>query len=269
MARKHSAPSISFFAFQDIITSVVGIFVLITLIMVLELADRTVVGSTKGNQVEDTLSATVKLLDEQLQSTKELVANRQQAAAAANTVASLDSQSRREELKKELMQIEERRKKFESKHIVTSQANTRSEGTLRQLEEQSIETKKKKDELKLLLAKLNQIDTAIETFIDNSNVFRQSNLGGRSITITELRRNTIDVTVLQSMKRTTFSEPGAFEKWKQWVNSQNSNATHFLILVRPGGSTLFSKSQKFLNGLGASYGFDVTDDTLAPAPAKP
>lgn len=269
MARKHAAPSVSFFAFQDIITSVVGIFVLITLIMVLELADRTVAGSGKGNQVEDTLSETIKLLDEQVQSSKELVAKLQKSAAASTTVASVDSKSRREELEKELKQLEERRKKFESKQTATSQANTRSEGTLRQLEEQSVETDKKMDELKMLLAKLNQIDTAIETFIDNSNVFRHSNISGRAITVTELRRNEIDVTKLSSMQRTTFSEPGAFEKWKQWVNSQNLNSTHFLILVRPGGSTLFNKSQGFLKGLGASFGFDVTDDPLPLTPSKP
>lgn len=40
MRRKLSGPGVSFFAFQDIITAVVGIFILITLIMILELLEK-------------------------------------------------------------------------------------------------------------------------------------------------------------------------------------------------------------------------------------
>ena len=41
MARRRSVgPGVSFFAFQDIITAVVGIFILVTLLLVLELAQR-------------------------------------------------------------------------------------------------------------------------------------------------------------------------------------------------------------------------------------
>ena len=56
MKRRRTGPRISLFAFQDIITSVVGIFVLITLIMVLELAQT----------VADASAATMESVSQEL-----------------------------------------------------------------------------------------------------------------------------------------------------------------------------------------------------------
>ena len=51
MSRRWQPPSVSFFAFQDIITSIVGIFVLIVLCMVLELVDKVEGKSTTSSTV--------------------------------------------------------------------------------------------------------------------------------------------------------------------------------------------------------------------------
>ena len=63
--RKAQGPSVSFFAFQDIITSVVGIFVLITLIMMVELVTRKASASGSNQAVEDTFSAVIVELQQQ------------------------------------------------------------------------------------------------------------------------------------------------------------------------------------------------------------
>ena len=65
--RKAQGPSVSFFAFQDIITSVVGIFVLITLIMMVDLVTRKASASSSKKFVEDTYSSAIADLELQLQ----------------------------------------------------------------------------------------------------------------------------------------------------------------------------------------------------------
>ena len=65
--RRAQGPSVSFFAFQDIITSVVGIFVLITLIMMVDLVRRTGSSSASQELVADTFSVAIADLEMQLE----------------------------------------------------------------------------------------------------------------------------------------------------------------------------------------------------------
>ena len=70
MARKNSAPSISFFAFQDIITSVVGIFVLITLILAVKLAVKATERLSTEKPVAENLSKVVELMQSEVDTLK-------------------------------------------------------------------------------------------------------------------------------------------------------------------------------------------------------
>jgi hypothetical protein len=259
MSRKRHTPSVSFFAFQDIITSVVGVFVLITLIMVLELTERTVESNSKDDLIKDTLSESLKSLEEEIRETQNTVA--QLTTKAIASAAVVDSKAHREQLDKRLKQLEERRRKFESQNQTINQANIRAQGELRQLEGESAEVDKKKEELKKLLAKLNQIDMAIEQFIDNTNLFRQSSLGGRSVIIIEIQRDNITSTKLRTMQQSRYEQPSEFATFRKSIQGTDMASHHFLILVRPGGSNLFARCQALLNDLGASYGYDLIDDS--------
>jgi small-conductance mechanosensitive channel len=263
VGRKRHTPTVSFFAFQDIITSVVGVLVLVTLIMVLELTQQTVEAKSKDEMVRDTLSESLKSLEEEIRTTQDTIAELSQKAVTSAAI--VDSKAHREQLDKRLKQLEERRRKFESQNQSIHQANVRAQGEMRQLEEQSAEVEKKKDELKKLLAKLNQIDTAIEQFIDNTNLFRQSSLGGRSVIIIEIQKDSITSTKLSSMEQSRYEQPKDFDAFRKSIQGTNIASHHFLILIRPGGSPLFTRCQALLNDLSASYGYDLIDDSPTPA----
>ncbi len=86
--RKAASNSVSFFAFQDIITSVVGIFVLITLIMALELAqtmENASEASSEGVSAELLASlASLQVGVEQMQGEFDALSSTQGATSGLN-----------------------------------------------------------------------------------------------------------------------------------------------------------------------------------------
>ena len=111
MRRKQTAPSVSFFAFQDIITSVVGIFVLIALIMILQLIERTVEGQASSDQVADQLSETLSLLRVEVDSLRQQYEKLEQSLASTPTVNRFNAVSVMTELDQATEQSEARIKR--------------------------------------------------------------------------------------------------------------------------------------------------------------
>jgi hypothetical protein len=71
MARRKVGVSISFFAFQDIITAVVGIFILVILLMVLELVERVEMAGIQETRIDSTeIDVEISIATKSLQDTE-------------------------------------------------------------------------------------------------------------------------------------------------------------------------------------------------------
>jgi TolA-binding protein len=116
MSRKSSAPSVSFFAFQDIITSVVGIFVLITLIMVVQLAVKATDRLSSKSPVADNLSSIVALMQSEVDELKKRETELETVSSSVAGVQQFNIEEIRMDLEKEVKQLEERTKRFEAMH---------------------------------------------------------------------------------------------------------------------------------------------------------
>ena len=258
MGRRINAPSVSFFAFQDIITSVVGIFVLITLIMMIELVSKTVEGQTNGNQVADTLSASLNTLEveiEELRERSEALSNRSKSVAGLQRFNVEEICS---DIEKRIKQVEEQTKRSEAVNQKIRKIVIATEGDLDQLNQQALAADSKREELKKLLARLQYLDTKIgDLTTEDPLVFRNADLAGLSLIVVDIQPKQIEVLELARNERQAFAGSDRLAKFNAWSNKQPVDQFHFLLLVRPGAASSFDSIQSQLAGVGASFGFDV------------
>lgn len=258
MKRKHSAPSISFFAFQDIITSVVGIFVLIALTMALQLVERTVEGHSSDSLVADQLSETLKFVREQtneLEKRFEMLSRQQASSAGVNR---FNAESIAAEIDQETQMVELRIKRSMELADELQRSLIVAEGQHQQLVEQSLDREPERQDIKKMLDKTNALESQLGKLeTENPLIFRDSNVEGKSLVVVDIHRSQVRILDLSNQTAVTVNDEKGF---KSWLNGNSRDNLHFLLLVRPDGITTFEDCREAVEGSGASYGFDVLSD---------
>ncbi len=258
MGRRIQGPAVSFFAFQDIITSVVGIFVLITIIMMIELVSKTVEGQSSGKRVADTLSVSLKSLE------VELAEMRQRSVELSNRSKSVASVQRfnvkdiKTDIEKRIQQVEEQTKRSDAVSQQIRKVVLSTEGELNQLNQQAVAADSKRDELQKLLGKLKYLDTKLGNLTtDDPLVFRNAGLTGKSLVVVDVEERKFAVLELARDVRRVYAGSDRLSKFGDWLDLQDLDKLHFLVLVRPGAASSFNAVQSKLEAKGASFGFDV------------
>jgi hypothetical protein len=265
MSRKSSAPSVSFFAFQDIITSVVGIFVLITLIMVVQLAVKATDRLSSKSPVADNLSSIVALMQSEVDELKKRETELETVSSSVAGVQQFNIEEIRMDLEKEVKQLEERTKRFEAMHESTRSVMVAAEGQLQRLQEESIANQPKQEELKNLLEKMELADQKLSNLqTEDPMVFRDASLSGKELVVVDIANQEIGVLDLSRKDRAKFTGIGRIDRFQKWIPTSRVQSIHFLLLVRPGATSTFQSCRDYLERINASYGFDVigNDQTL-------
>lgn len=258
MGRRPNGPAVSFFAFQDIITSVVGIFVLITIIMMIELVSKKVEGQSSEKRVADTMSASVNSLESELTEMRqraEFLADRSKKVAG---VQRFNAKEIRSDIEKRIRQVQEQANRSEAVSQQIRKVVVSTEGELNRLKQQAVATETKSEELKKLIDRLQYLDTKLGNLTtEEPLVFRNAGLAGRSLVIADIQEKQFSVLELARDLRRVYSGSDRLTKFEDWLEKQDLDKLHFLLLVRPGAASGFNSVQSKLEAEGASFGFDV------------
>jgi len=258
MKRRSIGPSVSFFAFQDIITAVVGIFILITLILVLELTQR--VEAASKPPVADTaeMTATIESL---VLETKRLQVDYENRISQQSAVADLNEinrEARSEELVAQLQALSEQLATTEDQIKQTKrrlkQEAERESGLLRESQELEVQ----QNEIANLKARIDELDEkSLRLGSKTGLIYRNTTDGGRSLCILTLEGSKIEVKDAASKSVQYFSGRDRIDQLETWLQNSNSSARHFLLLVRPKGAADFDAVQDQLRKNSHVFGFDV------------
>jgi hypothetical protein len=257
MKRKHSAPSVSFFAFQDIITSVVGIFVLIAITMVVQLVDRQTEAASNPSLPTAQLLATREHLREQIQQLEQRFSTLTQRQSSSLAVNRFSAAAIEEELNTEHIRIEAAIQRSRELIQRVQDALEEAEKDRRQLIDKTNRQRPLRQELEQLEKRIRQADLKLEKLLsDNPLVYRNTSLGGRSLILFDIDEKEIRILDLASEKSDSLLSMTQLENRLASYPVQNF---HFLLMVRPTGVSRFDSLRKLLEDRGASYGFDVLD----------
>jgi|GEM_PF-2821065 len=264
--RRTSTPGVSFFAFQDIITAVVGIFILITLIMVLELAERVEqsaaapVQSEQGANSEDVqaILAAIETLEEDVQRLRDQYNERRESSLGTVEINSLN---REEKLAQMTARVEHLTRKLET----MDQQATKMQRALeiaraekKQLEELYQSQRGQRDLLQQLAEKMRQLQSQVNRLVsDKSEVYRDVLEDGRFLTLISLKQSS--VTLRDALSQTVLDLTGGnrIERLRTWIRDSGTKSRHFMVFIEPDGTLDFQAVQKLLDDASALYGYTV------------
>ncbi|MCM2371864.1 hypothetical protein [Aporhodopirellula aestuarii] len=274
MRRKSGGPGVSFFAFQDIITAVVGIFILITLIMILELlekveaASRTPAGDAAAiMRVIDQTRADADAIEAELQQMRQRQQKENQAIAMSSTVTEEvllerieKQQSRNEQLTSQLAAVERQIEDAESRY---QSARLQAEAAMRKIEAENRQVQSTLADFKARTQRLAGND---------SPLYNDRLRDGRALVIVRLGEHPSRSARL-SMREGDREVNRAFvdvEDLIRAIKQRDAQKSHYLVLVAPGGAEDFQTLREYFDSTQGSslfgsrnlstsirYGFDV------------
>lgn len=261
MKRRSGGPGVSFFAFQDIITAVVGIFILITLILILELTQRVEAAANRPSGNVDEIVATIESLRAQTDRLSDEYERRLAAERATAESITFDRDAEVQSLERALraanQQIESGLQRAQTLQERLSQEQQRKIRLLllsRELEDERqliADLEQRKAELDRTLNRLRLTDGMI---------FRDTTDTGRSLCLLVLDQNGIGVKDSATKTARQFQGRDWLDRFTRWVESLSGSNRHLLLLVQPSGADHFADVHDRLSQSAVTYGFDVVAD---------
>ena len=251
--RSNQTP-LSLFSFQDIITSVTGVVMLLTLLLALELTTRTVAStsSTASYAVAEKVRESIAAAEQQLAERRAKLAalNSQEADIGEFTQRSADAEVSAvlEEISILQEKIAALRKQIEG--VGDSASAKQNEFANRTADVEQLERlKEKKLAVEEELTELKNSQRVFYTDADQS---------GRQVVLVELFADDILVAEAgQDQPPHRFSGENRKRSFLDWATDHSSSRIRFVLIVHPGTTELFQDLRGDLRDKGYSTGFDL------------
>ena len=272
MSHRRNSSSISFFSFQDIITSVVGILVLVTLLLILKLVTQVAAKPVSIPEITETeLNERIQALEQNLQEIQDEILRLNQAIQNAtpylptlDQVDALDASVER--LEREVIAIEDeintaKEYHYEMVNRPDAKLATEMEGRIRELDQLRNELSRKNSDLKRQkqniqgrIDDLKKQQTDLDRQLEKEIVQRVYAIPSKSTDKTPYLliygQGTITVLSQAAPKGQSFRSRQAFFSW---VGSRDKKTEYLVLYVRP---SRFDEYESILDGL-RQLGFDV------------
>jgi hypothetical protein len=259
--RRASGFSVSFFAFQDIITSVVGIFVLITLVMMINLVAQTATSQPVASKTADLYSNAIQDLEQQLEVLHARSDELDKLASSVGTVQLFNKEDIVKELTQDLKAYDDQMERTQKRNFEIQQLNSQQSKDESQLQIEIHNRSPDREELAALMKELENLDTKVDQLkTDIPLVFKSQVLDGRRIVVLDIAQRSLSLLDLDKNQRVTLGASDSASSLENWLNQHDAGQIHFMLLIRPRASARFQSIRSFLDSVNASYGYDVLDN---------
>ena len=249
MSRRKTHSPISLFSFQDIITAVVGVVILVTLILLLRLVSQMLAALPEPTITEEELRqriASLKPIQEELRdSIAEMQQFREESEIFTPSQDDVDAlQSTVTQLETDIAltekAIEEIKKRIDE---------LRNEPARRQLSETQKEVKKLTDEIAGLKPRAGQFGVQM-------NIVVPKNTDKKAFIVDYYGQGSVTVIPADGSPKLTFSSAAQFDNW---ASRRDPKKEHYVVYVRPsrfGEHNASGRHNKIVTNL-REKGFDV------------
>jgi hypothetical protein len=252
--RRSGAPPISLFSFQDIITSVTGIMILVTLMMSIELVRQ----RYKGGQVQvsrthiEQFKATLAEAQAEI---NDLNARRQRGTEILRDMASVSAlqlQEESRELRRLVAQLATEAADLQLKAKDAQCREDDAERVMRNSEQSTAQLKKRVENLRDQIARLKKQNRVIYNPAGSE----------KSTWLVEINEDRLTVAPLGKVAAPiVFEHATRADDFLSWARSRDLRTEYFLLLIKPDSGIMgFKEIHLRLHDAG----FDVGYDLLSP-----
>ena len=262
--RKKTLTSFSLFAFQDIITSVCGIIVLVTLILTLELSIRvtaTKTGSALSKDNYDELKLAVGNAETRLNELRgKLDSERKVLGNIPWNLRQVTVEDLEREITENLNKIEE----LKTANETLSQKQTELHEELDK-RETLVQVKRKqidqlRDQIGSLETELDQVREEARSQGESTTIVYSSRDATRKPYLVDISGTEIKATLIDSSDRDsrTFQGKDCSDDFIGWAKTKNPSKYYYVFVIRPSGIETGNKIEYFLTDLGPfRFGIDL------------
>ena len=250
--RRKATAAFSLFAFQDIITSVTGIVILITLLLAIELMDRTQQSPEQQTSKQiDSITSTIADLESQIDQLKNQMAESAKSAAGlpSTDMATLAMMSQSLDADIDRLNRDNER--------LANDLRSKSDQLERQKSSHIAKQVKRKDEMDQLKDDILIAEQKIKDMDDNNRKFFRSGIKNKTTWLVEItHRGFLAAPLGGSASPKSFS---SISEFSSWVGSVDGSKTAFYLVVKPGGKENFGRGARVIRSNQLEYGFQVGD----------
>ena len=266
MARRRTrGPSLSFFAFQDIITAVVGIFILITIILILELVQRVEVASAGVAEPTKPIVDAANAIEDEVKRLRDELETRNRERAEVTELNSFNREEKFEQLQDRIELAERRIRTAEEQIRATIRERETADADRARLEGLAGELEAKRREIDDLNERERELKRRFELLAeDASEIFRDRLDDGRYLLLITLTGSEIVVRDAMSKSSQTYRGSRRLSEFEEWLDGIGSARRHVMIRVQPGGAGDYESLKATFDRGDWSFGFTVVgaDDSV-------
>jgi len=258
MARRRSgAAAFSLFSFQDIITSVTGVVLLVTLLLSLELINRVPGAPAAAARPEPAQTELAELQSQVQRLHTELQAGQQELAAFAGTTPA--------EVRRQQTAVEAEARALEQEALELTQQQASLAGERLAVDQAAAASADRQQALEQTAAERQQAARELAELEDRSAVrFNPAQAAGRSVWLVDIAADVVGIRRFQAgAERTEFRGgllSSAGSQALAHMRSWRASVDQPVLLVRPSGITAFDEISKELRGRGFDLGFDTLEE---------
>lgn len=265
--RNHESP-LSLFAFQDIITAVTGIMVLLTLILALELAQREPASPTAQTRaVAAEIAATLEDTTAQVERLQTALAQQTDAVQSVARLTPAAAEREEADLAREMTTLEQ-----DLARLAAALRKKQAEGE--QLREQQQLQGPQREVARRLQAEADAVEQELAELKKSGRIiYRQKTGSGKRAWLVDVRGNAL-ITAPADAQHEQIVFGAASERLNvaallKWAsNRRQSSQEYFVLLVRPSGIEAYKDLDERLLKAGFDVGIDLigaTQEVLPPA----
>lgn len=250
--RRNAQQPVSLFSFQDIITAITGIMLLVVMLLVLDLMEREVEDSVPQDSTERQ-----ELQDEveQLESRKDRLKERLETNE--EQLQGVDITSSPEEVRREIESYRAKNKRIEERISDTRESLESGKRTVQEHEERSEKLKERREESREARA---EQEKRLEELRARPPVkYDVSGESSKKPLLVECGEDEILVQGAANDKKETFDGADFREKFREWARRQNAAVFAVFVLIKPSSAPYVE--QEILQPLRKN-GFDVGYEPL-------
>ncbi|WP_417386431.1 hypothetical protein [Gimesia sp.] len=252
MNRRKKQNKFSLFAFQDIITSVTGIVIFITLLMSLELIQRHPM-SAQADSAE-----LIKQLKQQLVQAQQASQMLQQQIDTQNQELTPDAFLDANSLKQKLADAETVQQEATEDAQSMRDQKSKAEQRLNTASQTAAQRKQDAEEIKKLKKEIAHKSEQVKKMEDGKRlVFRPAQNTPKTQWLVDVSEQNVQVA-----RMGVISKPLKFSNYQQfqsWVSGLSSSADYCMLLLRPDAAKSYEEVFKMLDQRGISFGYDAID----------
>lgn len=258
MVKRASGPGVSFFAFQDIITAVVGIFILITLILVLELAERFESAAAPPTADIEVIVDSLKSLEQEIERISAELQRRLAAQAETADITEFNRQQKLDQASASIALVDQQLATLEQRNAEIRQQMEEAERTGTRLLAEAAELEKNRPVIEHLREKRREIQQQLAQLeSEDSPIYRDITAEGRHITLIMLENRAIELSDAETKSIRRFTGSQRVQQLEQWLNDMELSTRQLFLVLKPGTADDFQRIEQKLKSSRAVYGYTL------------